>query len=369
MPSTPNVTQTDGAAVTNNVIDGVWTESVGAAWMKGSQPYSNFNTNIIIAVSSGMVNNSNYSISNGAGGTVQPRAEIDVTNFIGNTMVGTQMAPYGVVSTAAILASATCSSNHWDNDPFFVLGISGSSIVPSASVPMMQCAYGGGNDVTLASAHYNLNVVYSYGANLFASNAGVPVYPTGNSGGILAPYIDGQMAVGVTSITCHEGFGYFCPVQTSGFATIKGNGSQINPGPVMPSAMGFNGVPGVVQALDATNALGTTLSSCTTSCYVQLGNMGGGQSVAMGQTAGTSGSPFAITTRVTQFTSVGSGGAATLPTAGAPGDMVTVYNDGANALTLSIPSSGTFLPGGGATTTLPAGSSGTYRRVNNTQWH
>ena len=376
LPSTPNVSVTNGGMVSNSTLFDVWTEAVGEGWMYGAGGHAAVGGTLLINTG-GQAIGYGAQIPNGTGGVVQPAALINVYSFDSNTMVGTTMGPYSHVTQAIILASGYggCTNNLWINDPAFVLGASATQ--NSSAVTPLYCPYGagaGGNSFQLGSAS---GVFRMSGNPAGPMAANVPVqdgYSPYGSGALAAPYTDGNPFLGVTAAASYYGnwVGIYHTNEGLSGLPLAMPSQNIHPGqPIFVTSGGVEG------GMDQAGAIGNSLNGCSggnsSNCYFTLNPAAhaGAHGASTGLTAsGTNQSTaYQVTSALSQFSTVASGAGAILGIIPV-GSSETVCNDGAAALNVYAPVGDTI--GTAATTAAASVATGVCRsffRTGSTTFH
>ncbi len=376
LPSTPNVSVTNGGMVSNTTLMDVWTEAVGEAWMFGTGSNAQVGSNVLINTGGTAVGYGGQ-IPNGVGGVVPAVALINVSGFDSNTMISSAMGAYAHVTQAVVRASGNggCTNNLWINDPQFTLG--GSATQNSSAVTPFYCPYGAGaqgNSFQIGSAS---GVFRLSGNPAGPMAANVPVqdgYAPYGSGTLAAPYTDGNPFLGLTAAASYYG-NWVAVYQVS--ESLSGLPLAMPSQNIRPGQPIFATSGGVEGGLDQTGAIGVSLNGCSggnsASCYFTLNPAAhtGAHGASTGLTAvGTNQSAaYQITSGLSQFSTVASGSGAILGIIPV-GASETLCNDGANPLNVYAPVSDTI--GTAATTAATSLATGTCRsffRTGPTTFH
>ena len=365
LPSPPNVSATSAAMLSNSTLMNVWTEQVGNGWLYGSGTNANVTGNTFINTGGLSVGVSAMKISNGQGGTVPAPALIYVPSFVSNTMISTAQWPYSAVTDAVIEttnAAIGCVSNLWIND-------SGIATASSTSVAPLLCH---------GQSFYNNQFQSGLGSGVFrpASGSVSTAQPVADVGKSAMPYQDGKPFLGIAAEPAVSGemFAVYTSSPNLYNIPLANTAQSITVGqPVFATNSPALGISG---GMDQTGAIGTAASACGnggTVCTISLGSLAnsGASGAATGLTAAgtTQATAYAISSSSSQFTTVPAGSGAILGQVPV-GGSVTIYNDGANALSVYPPSGAAFAnQAANSPSSVPAGASAIYRRLSTNVWH
>ena len=341
--------------LTNSLLQNVWIEGVGNAWLYAATAFGNVIANTFIGGgASGVGSYTSYTL---AGAPIP--AVVYVPTFKQNTLIGTNWSSYGNVSDAIIEASSDCSGNTWLDDPGFFQAA-------TLTVPPLKCP--SVVDDTFSSyrgkgAFFTTRVVVPSSGMALADVGGNAV--TSFSEGMPFAGLSASPASANAAVAVLQSSALIENVPKA-FAAQNIVAGQF----IFPTNGGFAG------GIDSDGAIGTAswyFTPGTSTMQIRLDPTvhASPRSASTGLTAaGTSQvTAFAINSGISEFANVAAGTGATLPITPISSPVI-IYNDGASPLTI-YPPSGQQIVGKSANAGVfvPSGTSATFRRISPTLWH